>query len=94
MRPLILKAFDRVPDIRVMLFEPAGAPPAVDMPNRTPRPKLTKASATLLVLMSRYIQGLLEPFVTQLEAQKLMYFMQEAGQVRIPANVTVDSALS
>lgn len=79
-RPLIMKAFARVPDVHVLLFEPTGAPPVADMPNRTPRPKLTKASATLLVLMSRYIQGLLEPFVTQLEAQKLMYFMQEAGQ--------------
>ena len=79
-RPLIERAFARVPDVQVLLYEPAGAPPAADMPNNTARPKLTSASATLLVLMHRYIQGLMDPGVTQLEAQKLMYFMQEAGQ--------------
>ena len=30
--------------------------------------------------MHRYLGGLLDPFVTLLEAHKLMYFMQEAGQ--------------
>jgi uncharacterized protein YwgA len=30
--------------------------------------------------MHRYLQGLMDPFVTLIEIQKLMYFMQEAGQ--------------
>jgi hypothetical protein len=30
--------------------------------------------------MSRYLDGLLDPFVTLLEVHKLMYFMQEAGE--------------
>ena len=34
----------------------------------------------LVELMSRYLAGLLDPFVTLLEVHKLMYFMQEAGE--------------
>jgi hypothetical protein len=30
--------------------------------------------------MERYLAGLLDPFVSLLEVQKLMYFMQEAGE--------------
>ena len=30
--------------------------------------------------MHRYLQGLMDPFVTLIEVQKLMYFMQEAGE--------------
>jgi len=33
-----------------------------------------------VTLMHRYLQGLMDPFVTLIEVQKLMYFMQEAGQ--------------
>lgn len=79
-RPLIEQAFAEVPSVRVLMFEPAGAPPAADMPNRTVRPSLTTGSATLLVLMRSYLRGLMDPFVTLLEVHKLMYFMQEAGQ--------------
>ena len=34
----------------------------------------------LVGLMNRYLNSLLDPFVTLLEVHKLMYFMQEAGQ--------------
>lgn len=79
-RPLIERAFDRVPDVVVLLYEPGETPNPADMPNNTTKPTLTTTSATLLVLMHRYVQGLMDPLVTQLEAQKLMYFMQEAGE--------------
>jgi hypothetical protein len=36
--------------------------------------------AALVGLLDRYLRGLLDPFVTLLEAHKLMYFMQKAGQ--------------
>ncbi|GGB57818.1 hypothetical protein GCM10011505_43380 [Tistrella bauzanensis] len=36
--------------------------------------------AALVVLMHRYLQGLMDPFVTLIEVQKLMYFMQVDGQ--------------
>jgi hypothetical protein len=33
-----------------------------------------------VVLIQRYLNGLMDPFVTLLEAHKLMFFMQEAGE--------------
>lgn len=41
---------------------------------------MTIARATLILLMNRYLRGLLDPFVTLIELQKLMYFMQAAGE--------------
>ena len=79
-RPLIEKEFANLPNIKVQLYAPNGAPAAVVMPNHTERPKMTTGRAALVVLMSRYLEGLLDPFVSLLEVHKLMYFMQEAGQ--------------
>lgn len=36
--------------------------------------------SVVVMLMDRYLCGLLDPFVTLLELHKLMYFMQEAGE--------------
>lgn len=41
---------------------------------------MTPGRAALVVLIHRYLGGLMDPFVTLLEVHKLMYFMQEAGQ--------------
>ena len=41
---------------------------------------MTTGRAALVVLMHRYLGGLMDPFVTLIEIQKLMYFMQEAGE--------------
>ncbi len=79
-QPLIEQAFAALPQVTVKLYAPSGSPVAADMPNNTVKPKLTTGAATLLLLMHRYLQGLLDPFVSLLEMQKLMYFMQEAGQ--------------
>lgn len=76
-RPRIEAALRDVPDLDVLIYEPKGAPEVVksrDVPNMTP------GRAALVVLMNRYLQGLMDPFVTLIEVQKLMYFMQEAGQ--------------
>ncbi|HEX4078027.1 MAG TPA: hypothetical protein VHX61_04015 [Rhizomicrobium sp.] len=43
-------------------------------------PKMTPGRAALVVLIHRYLGGLMDPFVTLLEIHKLMYFMQEAGR--------------
>jgi len=43
-------------------------------------PAMMPGRAALVVLMDRYLAGLLDPFVTLLEAHKLMYFMQEGGE--------------
>jgi O-acetyl-ADP-ribose deacetylase (regulator of RNase III) len=78
--PLIRDAFASVPDVHVKLFAPVGAPEANDMPNRTARPNLTEGRASLILLMHRYLQGFLDPFISLLEVHKLMYFLQAAGQ--------------
>lgn len=78
-KPLIYAALENE-SVNVLLFEPAGAPPAADMPRRTGKPAMNEARAILVVMMDRYLKGLLDPFISLLEVQKLMYFMQEAGQ--------------
>ncbi|HEX3577975.1 MAG TPA: macro domain-containing protein [Thermoanaerobaculia bacterium] len=79
-RPLIEAALSEVPDVRVVLYPPGPTPEAEAMPNRTERPNMTMGRAALILLMDRYLNGLLDPFVSLLEIHKLMYFMQEAGQ--------------
>lgn len=76
-RPRIEAALRELPGLDVLIYEPKGAPEIVksrDVPSMTP------GRAALVVLMNRYLKGLLDPFVTLIEVQKLMYFMQEAGQ--------------
>ena len=77
-RPLIEAAFSELPDVRVLLYEPAGAPRAADMPIRTRRPKLTVARALLIRLMEGYAEQGYR--LTLLEIHKLAYLLQEAGQ--------------
>ena len=79
-RPVIEAALSELTEVHILLFQPGEIPAAGDMPIRTSKPKLTPGQATLLVLMKRYLGGLLDPFVTLLEVHKLMYFMQEAGE--------------
>lgn len=75
--PRIKSALQDIPNLEVVIYEPKGAPEKVmfkDVPN------MTEGRASLVILMQRYLKGLLDPFVTLIEAQKLMYFMQIAGQ--------------
>lgn len=76
-RPRIEAALRGVNDLRVIVFEPNSAPVATksrEVPNMSP------GRAALVVLIHRYLGGLMDPFVTLLEIHKLMYFMQEAGE--------------
>ena len=41
---------------------------------------MTAEGAALIELMQSYLGGMMDPFITQLEVQKLMYFMQESGE--------------
>lgn len=79
-RPRIEAALRALEDVRVMVFEPGGAPAADSVRHQREVPKMTPGRAALVELLERYLRGLLDPFVTLLEAHKLMYFMQEAGQ--------------
>jgi len=79
-RPRIEDALSGLKDLKVILFEPEGAPDAKDMFSSREVPRMTPGRAAIVVLMDRYLGGLLDPFVTLLEVHKLMYFMQEAGE--------------
>lgn len=67
-------------DTHIFIYEPQGAPTADKMVHNRTIPKMTAGRAVLVGLMQRYLNGLLDPFISLLEVHKLMYFMQEAGE--------------
>jgi O-acetyl-ADP-ribose deacetylase (regulator of RNase III) len=78
-KPLIEEAFAEMPaDIRVLIFEPQGAPEAKAMPITTQKPKMTRGRALLIQLLDSYLVPGYE--ASALEIQKLAYFLQEAGE--------------
>lgn len=79
-RPRIEQALRDFSETQINIYEPGGAPDAKAMTVSRNVPKMTPGRAALVVLIDRYLRGLLDPFVTLLEVHKLMYFMQEAGQ--------------
>jgi O-acetyl-ADP-ribose deacetylase (regulator of RNase III) len=79
-RSPIEEALGALPDLHAYLFEPAGAPPAPRVVNRTTMPKMTAGRAALLGLMHRYLGGLMDVSISLLEIHKRMHFLQEAGE--------------
>lgn len=77
-RPLIEKAFVELPDVRVLLYSPEGAPAADKMMTATKRPNMTAGRAALIAILERYALPGYE--LSMLEVQKLAYFLQIAGQ--------------
>ena len=77
-RPRIEQALASLPDVRVLLFSPSGAPDAKKMPVRTKKANMTHARALFIKLMQQY--GNMAYRLTLLEVQKLAYFLQEAGE--------------
>jgi len=69
-----------LPGLRVVVFEPAGAPQNDVMAHAKIVPRMTVGKAALIGLMRRYLASLLDPFVTLLEVHKLLYFLQESGE--------------
>lgn len=79
-KPRIEAALQAIPQVRVLVYEPAGAPVSDKMIHKREAPKMTAGRAALVELISRYLKGLLDPAVSLLEVHKLMYFLQEAGE--------------
>jgi len=79
-RPRIEQAMADLPDVRALLFEPGGAPEAIELAKSGQPPRMTPGRAVLVGLMDRYLGGLMDPFVSLLEVHKLMYLSQEAGE--------------
>lgn len=77
--PFIRSAFETVPDVEVRVFPPNGAPAATDMPVNSSKPAMTPGRAALVGIIDRYTrQALNAPSL--IETQKLMYFLQTAGE--------------
>lgn len=79
-RPLIVEAVSRLQNVDVLIYEPNGAPDAAAISRNKSVPKMTPGRAALVALLQRYLNSLMDPFVTLLEAHKLMFFLQEAGE--------------
>jgi O-acetyl-ADP-ribose deacetylase (regulator of RNase III) len=79
-RPRIEMAVADLKELHVVIFEPNGAKEDKRTVQSRDVPNMTPGRAALVVLMQRYLAGLMDPFVTLLEVHKLMYFLQEAGQ--------------
>lgn len=77
-KPVIERILAPLTDVSVTVFEPNGSPGVVA--KNTKVPTMTAGRAALVGLIRRYLEGLLDPFVSLLEVHKLMYFMQEAGE--------------
>ena len=69
---MIVEAFQTVPDVKVLLYPPNGAPNAHNMPVNTPPPKMTASRALFIKLMEQYASQHYRR--TLLEVQKLAYF--------------------
>lgn len=76
--PLIRRAFEAAPDVEVLLYPPGAPPRASEMPDATDLPRMTPGRAALITLMAQYSRFALS--ASPIEAQKLMYFLQEAGE--------------
>ncbi|MBB6591168.1 type II toxin-antitoxin system antitoxin DNA ADP-ribosyl glycohydrolase DarG [Ralstonia solanacearum] len=79
-RPRIEQALSPLEGVRVLVYEPNGAPESDKMVHKRDVPNMTAGRAALVELVSRYLKGLLDPTVSLLEVHKLMYFMQAAGE--------------
>ncbi|MFI5491196.1 macro domain-containing protein [Actinoplanes sp. NPDC051859] len=82
-RPLIEQACARMPDVRSVVYAPEGAPSPETMPNATSRPPFTLPRALLVAATSRYLERArlqeVRDGVSELEIQKLAYFLQVLG---------------
>lgn len=78
--PRIVAALEGVHNVAVTIYNPSGAPDSAALARNRTVPNMSPGRAALVVLLQRYLNGLMDPFVTLLEAHKLMFFMQEAGE--------------
>lgn len=79
-KPVITEKLAALSDVRIKVYEPSGSPAAVEQVRNKPVPNMTAGRAALIILMRRYLAGLLDPFITLLEVHKLLYFLQESGE--------------
>ena len=80
-RSTIESCLSGLEDVDVHLYAPGGAPAERLMPVGTHRPRMTSGRAALVALMDRYLRSSGNIWgASQIEVQKLTYFLQVAGQ--------------
>lgn len=77
--PEIRAAFAELPDVVVLMFPPGPAPRAAEMRTGEALPAMTPGRAALVSMVKRY-NGQSFAWPSLVETQKLMYFLQEAGE--------------
>lgn len=77
--PLIVSKLSSLTDVDIIIYPPHGAPAAANMPNAEAKPGMSPGRAGLIALMSGYSTHALA-MPSLIETQKLMYFLQEAGE--------------
>lgn len=78
-RPAIEEALQALPaNIKVLVYEPMGAPDPVKMPVATSRPPMTPGRAGLMGVLGNYVVPGYR--LALLEIHKLAYFLQAAGE--------------
>jgi len=87
--PRIREAFAATPDVDVILYPPAGAPSASTMVTNEERPRMTPGKAAFIALLAEYSRQS-DTSTTLIESQKLMFFLQEAGE---PLRLRYEKAL-
>jgi len=75
---IMLQKLEKLTDVKVILFAPSSSPMAKAMKIGTEKPNMTPGRAALIGLLKNYKQVGYE--ITNLEIQKLMYFLQVAGE--------------
>ncbi len=79
-RERIMTALSGLAGVQVLLYEPQGAPAPHLMRTASPAEPLTENRAVFIQLLGRYTMELMDGRPSLIEVQKLMYFLQEAGQ--------------
>ncbi len=73
----IVETFSTIENVEIVIYEPKGSPSSTNMINKTSRPNMTRGRALLVKLLEFYFLKGYE--CSKIEAQKLAYFLQEAG---------------
>ncbi|WP_143324638.1 hypothetical protein [Candidatus Synechococcus spongiarum] len=84
-RPRIAEAFGRLNSLDVVVFEPQPVPNVQRTVRSLAVPKVTPGRVALVGLMDRYLDGLLNPFVTLLKAHKLIILPAGCGRAPVPS---------
>ncbi len=77
---LMRLAFEELPEVRWLVYEPSGLPKPLRIAKLSTRPNMTVGRAVIIGLIKRYLVPGFVYEISLLEIQKLVYFLVEAGE--------------